>query len=100
MNQNCVLIVRSKSTELVNVTAKLTASNAIVVTTHLFVIMQEPPPPPREVMLASNEGPPAQVVYPVVIVIAEGIKCRALFNTGAGGHIPPANLYSISARNL
>ena len=40
-------------------------------------------------MLATGEG---SVVYPVVVMEVEGIRCRALLDTGAGSSYALASL--------
>jgi len=46
-------------------------------------------PTPQRMMLATGEG---TVIYPVVVVLVEGIKCRALLDTGAGSSYASAAL--------
>ena len=36
---------------------------------------------PKQIMLATSKG---RVIYPVVVVMVDGVKCRALLDTGAG----------------
>ena len=46
-------------------------------------------PTPQRMMLATGEG---TMIYPVVVVLVEGIQCRALLDTGAGSSYASAAL--------
>ena len=47
--------------------------------------------PSNQLMLATGGG---QVVYPIVVVDVDGIRCRALLDTGAGSSYATAALIS------
>jgi hypothetical protein len=48
--------------------------------------------PPAEQLLTAQHGNKNTIVYPVVIVDVEGVKCRALLDTGAGSSYASAAL--------
>ena len=47
---------------------------------------------PQQVMLATGMG---RVIYPVVVVMVDGVKCRALLDTGAGSSYISAGLVKL-----
>ena len=51
-------------------------------------------------MTVQNKGS-EQVIYPVVVVDVNGVKCRALLDTGAGGsYASPAILDHLGIRPI
>ena len=47
---------------------------------------------PQQIMLATAKG---RVIYPVVVVMVDGVKCRALLDTGAGSSYISAGLVDL-----
>ena len=61
---------------------------------HHASICDANPEEPKEKMLGANMSDDADVVYPVVLVEVDGIKTRALLDTGAGSSYASAKLIS------